>query len=223
MVRFARSDGEANSIAIRIARAAADKDHIAVCGYHGWHDWYLSANVGDEKSLDDHLFPGLSTNGVSDSLRGLTHPFSFYDLDELSKINDDFPIGAVKMEVMRSHPPKEGFLESVRELCNKNGIVLIFVECTSGFRETHSGLYKKFGVEPDIAFYGKTLGNRYAVSAVVGRQEVMQSAQETFISSTFWTERISSTAALRTLEVMDVPTTMAAYNSYGKKGSKPLG
>ena len=202
MVRFARSGGEANAIAIRIARAAAGRDGVAVCGYHGWHDWYLSANLGENDSLAGHLLPGLSTTGVPTALRDMVHPFEYNDFDKLQSLVLEKNIGVIKMEVLRNREPENGFLERVRRLASDNGIVLIFDECTSGFRETFGGLYKKFAVVPDIAVYGKTLGNGYAVSAIVGKEEIMQAAQSTFISSTFWTERIGSVAALKTLEVM---------------------
>ena len=145
-VRFARSGGEANAIAIRIARALADKDGVAVCGYHGWHDWYLSANLGEDDSLAGHLLPGLSTVGVPKSLRGVVHPFAYNDLESLIKLINDKNIGVIKMEVMRSEEPKGNFLQNVRQLCDKNGIVLVFDECTSGFRETFGGLHSKYDV-----------------------------------------------------------------------------
>ena len=201
-VRFARSGGEANAIAIRISRAMAGKEGVAVCGYHGWHDWYLSANLGADDSLSGHLLPGLSTAGVPESLRGVVHPFEYNDFDSLSKLVTENKIGVIKMEVMRSVEPQNNFLHKVRQICNEKGIVLVFDECTSGFRETFGGLHTKYDVIPDIAVYGKTLGNGYAISAVVGRDDVMQMAQTTFISSTFWTERIGSAAGLKTLEVM---------------------
>ena len=139
MVRFARTGGEANSIAIRIARAACGKEKVAVCGYHGWHDWYLSANLGDESSLDSHLLPGLDPKGVPQSLKGTNIPFRYNDYDELKRIVEENEIGIIKMEVSRSTEPEEGYLESVRELATKNNIILIFDECTSGFRETFGG------------------------------------------------------------------------------------
>ena len=203
MVRFARSGGEANAIAIRIARAATGRDGVAVCGYHGWHDWYLSANLSDDDQLANHLLPGLSAVGVPNSLRGNVHPFNYNDFERLKRLVTEHSIGVIKMEVFRNVHPSNGFLESVRRLATENNIVLIFDECTSGFRECFGGLHKKYGVFPDIAVYGKTLGNGYAVSAVVGREAIMQAAQTTFISSTFWTERIGSAAALKVLEVME--------------------
>jgi len=203
MVRFARSGGEANAIAIRIARAAAGKDKVAFCGYHGWHDWYLAANLGDEKNLAGHLLPGLEPRGVPACLRNTIYPFTYNRLDELEILVNQHDIGVIKMEVSRNFGPEEGFLEKVRQLATERGIVLIFDECTSGFRQTFGGLHKLYGVEPDMAIFGKALGNGYAITSVIGRREVMEAAQSTFISSTFWTERIGPTAGLKTLEVME--------------------
>ena len=203
MVRFARSGGEANAIAIRIARAATGKDKVAVCGYHGWHDWYLSANLGDDENLAGHLLPGLEPNGVPSSLKGTVYPFNYNDYSGLLRLVEKHDIGVIKMEVVRNMGPEDNFLQKVRELATANGIVLIFDECTSGFRETFGGIHKKYGVEPDMAMFGKALGNGYAVTATIGRREIMEAAQTSFISSTFWTERIGSAAALKTLEVME--------------------
>lgn len=202
MARLARSGGEANAIAIRIARAASGKDKVAVCGYHGWHDWYLSANLGDDENLAGHLLPGLDPKGVPQSLRGTVFPFNYNNYAELENLVNTQDIGVIKMEVVRNKGPEDNFLHKVRKLATDRGIVLIFDECTSGFRQTFGGLHKMYGVEPDMAMFGKALGNGYAITATIGRREIMEAAQSTFISSTFWTERIGPTAALRTLEVM---------------------
>ena len=202
MVRLARSGGEANAIAIRIARAASGKDKVAICGYHGWHDWYLSANLGDDAGLDGHLLPGLQPNGVPRNLKGTVFPFNYNNYGELEALVNAQDIGVIKMEVVRNMGPEDNFLHKVRKLATDKGIVLVFDECTSGFRETFGGLHKKYGVEPDMAMFGKALGNGYAITAIIGKREVMQAAQTSFISSTFWTERIGPTAALKTLEVM---------------------
>lgn len=203
MVRFARSGGEANAIAIRIARAASGRDKVAICGYHGWHDWYLSANLGDEKGLDGHLLPGLEPAGVPRNLRGTVFPFNYNNFRELEDLVNTHDIGVIKMEVVRNHGPEDDFLLKVRKLATERSIVLIFDECTSGFRQNFGGLHKLYGVEPDMAMFGKALGNGYGITATIGRREIMEAAQTTFISSTFWTERIGPTAALKTLEVMD--------------------
>lgn len=203
MARFARSGGEANAIAIRIARAAAENENVAICGYHGWHDWYLSANLGNQSHLDGHLLPGLQPRGVPRGLQGTVLPFRYNDLDQLEDIVRKHQIGIIKMEVSRSTTPEIGYLEAVRQLATDQNIVLIFDECTSGFRETFGGLHLKYGVEPDMVILGKALGNGYAISAVLGRSEIMEMAESTFISSTFWTERIGPAAALKTLEIME--------------------
>lgn len=203
MVRFARSGGEANAIAIRIARAASGRDKVAVCGYHGWHDWYLSANLGNDEQLAGHLLPGLDPRGVPANLRGTVFPFNYNCFDELEKLVQTENIGVIKMEVVRNKGPEDNFLHKVRKLATQHNIVLIFDECTSGFRQSFGGLHKIYGVEPDLAIFGKTLGNGYAITATIGRREIMEAAQSTFISSTFWTERLGPSAALATLDVME--------------------
>ena len=202
-VRFARSGGEANAIAIRIARAASGRDKVAICGYHGWHDWYLSANLNNDENLDGHLLPGLEPKGVPRNLKETVFPFAYNNFEELESLVKKHDIGVINMEVVRSSEPKDNFLQKVSKLASDKGIVLIFDECTSGFRETFGGIHKKFEVIPDMAMFGKAMGNGYAITAIIGKSEVMEAAQSTFISSTFWTERIGPTAALKTLEVME--------------------
>tara|TARA_B100000131_G_scaffold98994_1_gene96080 strand:+ start:4413 stop:6446 length:2034 start_codon:yes stop_codon:yes gene_type:complete len=222
MVRLARAGGEINSMAVRIARASTGRDKIAICGYHGWHDWYLSTNLNNDKNLDGHLLPGLQTDGVPRGLIGTTLPFNYNDIDQLEaliKENKD-EIAAIKMEVSRNEGPEDNFLRKVRDLATENNIILIFDECTSGFRETFGGLHKKYGIEPDLALFGKALGNGYAISACIGRQEFMQAAQQTFISSTFWTERIGPSAALKTLEVMERTKSWEMITETGNSISK---
>ncbi|KRC81715.1 aminotransferase class III-fold pyridoxal phosphate-dependent enzyme [Sphingomonas sp. Root241] len=203
MVRFARSGGEANAIAIRIARAASGRDKVAICGYHGWHDWYLSANLGEDESLAGHLLPGLDPAGVPRNLRGTVYPFNYNDYEGLEALVREHDIGVIKMEVARNRGPENDFLQKVRALATARNIVLIFDECTSGFRQTFGGLHKLYGVEPDMAMFGKALGNGYAITGTIGRRDIMEAAQSTFISSTFWTERIGPTAGLKTLDVME--------------------
>ena len=167
MVRFARTGGEANAIAIRIARAASGKDNVAICGYHGWHDWYLASNIKSNSALESHLLSGLEANGVPKSLDGTVFPFHYNNFLELEQIVNENDIGIIKMEVERNQGPKDNFLQNVRDLATKKGIILIFDECTSGFRETYGGIHKKYDVEPDIAMFGKALGNGYSITAEV--------------------------------------------------------
>ncbi len=218
MVKFARTGGEANAISIRIARAASGKDGVAICGYHGWHDWYLSVNHNSKKDgLSDHLIPGLEPLGVPKNLKNSAYPFQYNNYLELENLVKNKNIGVIKMEVVRNHGPKDDFLTKVRNLASKNNIVLIFDECTSGFRETYGGIYKKYNVEPDMVIYGKAMGNGYAITAVVGKKEIMEYAKNTFISSTFWTERIGPAAALKSLEIMQNIKSWDIITSIGNK------
>ena len=217
MVRFARSGGEANAIAIRIARAASGKDQVAICGYHGWHDWYLSANHNGGDDLSAHLLGGLSPKGVPGNLKNTVFPFNYNNYEELLSIVNENNIGVIKMEVVRNFGPENDFLQKVRKLATDRNIVLVFDECTSGFRETFGGIYNKYGVEPDMAMFGKTIGNGYALTAVIGKKNIMEVAQNTFISSTFWTERIGPTAALATLKVMERVKSWEVITSIGNQ------
>jgi glutamate-1-semialdehyde 2,1-aminomutase len=216
-VRFARTGGEAAAIAVRIARAATGKDKIAICGYHGWHDWYLSANFSDPNNLNSHLMRNLPIQGVQKNLKNSAFVFKYNDFNQLKKIISQNDIGAVIMEVSRNESPKKNFLENVRKLTKSKNIVLIFDECTSGFRETFGGLHLKYKVKPDIATFGKALGNGYAINAIVGTDSVMNYVNSTFVSSTFWTERIGSAAALKTLEIMEKIKSWNIISNLGKK------
>ena len=216
MARFARSGGEANSVAIRLARAASGKDNVAFCGYHGWHDWYLASNLSDTKGLDGHLLPGLNPHGVPKNLKDSVYPFEYNNFDKLEGLVKTKNIGVIKMEVYRNKEPENNFLHRVRKLANEHNIVLVFDECTSGFRKNYGGLHKLYDVEPDVAMFGKALGNGYAVTAVLGKREVMQAAEKSFISSTFWTERIGSSAALATLKAMDKEKSWEKITSTGE-------
>ena len=202
MVKFARTGGEASAIATRIARAASGKDKVAVCGYHGWHDWYLSLNLSDTGQLAKNLVPGIKNDGIPKSLKGSIYSFNYNDINSLKKIIKNHKIGCIQMEVQRNINPKDNFLQKVQKLAKKNNIVLIFDECSSGFRETFGGLYKKYNLNPDMVILGKALGNGYAITAIIGKKNIMENSQRSFISSTFWTEKIGPTAALKTLEIM---------------------
>ena len=217
MVKLLRTGGEANAAAIRIARAATGKEKIVVCGYHGWHDWYLAANLSNKKNLDNLLLKGINSIGIPKKLAGSTLTFKYNDFDQLKRIiekNKD--ICAVKMEVERNISPQNNFLKKVRNLTKQKGILLIFDECTSAFRENFGGLHMKYGVYPDIATFGKALGNGYAISAIIGKKKYMKFADVTFMSSTFWTERIGPSAALKTLEVMERKKTWKTISKMGE-------
>ena len=199
MVRFARTGGEAMAIAVRIARAYTKKDKIAFCGYHGWHDWYLAANLADDNILDGHLLSGLEPLGVPRGLMGTALPFNYNQIGELEEIIGKNDVGVITMEPMRYHKPKNNFLKKVRRIADDIGAVLIFDEITSGWRINIGGVHSLFNVQPDIAVYGKAMSNGFPMSAVVGKDEIMDVAQESFISSTYWTDRIGPTAAITTI------------------------
>ena len=219
MVRYSRTGGEACAIAIRIARAATGKDKVAFCGYHGWHDWYLSANLGDTTNLDGQLLPGLEPKGVVRNLKDTAIPFNYNKLEELERIVDKYSnqIGTIIMEPQREVDPAPGFLEGVRAIATKIGAVLIFDEVTSGFRVNFGGIHLLSGVVPDMGVFGKALGNGFPISMIIGKKEVMDIAQESFISSTFWTERIGFVAALETLKKMEEKNVQKYLVHYGDK------
>ena len=199
MVRYARTGGESMAVAGRIARAYTGKDTVAFCGYHGWHDWYLAANLRTENALGGHLLSGLSPLGVPKGLTGTALPFRYNHLEELEKIvveNKD-QIGVIVMEPIRDNHPKPGFMESVRAIAEEMDAVFIVDEISAGFRITTGGAHLiVHQVTPDIAVFSKALGNGYPIAAIIGKGDVMQAAQKTFISSTYWTDRIGPVAAL---------------------------
>lgn len=217
MAKFARTGGEINAVAIRVARSYSGKDKVVVCGYHGWHDWYLSTNLSSRENLNDHLLPGLKVSGVPNILRGLTIPIKYNNFEDLKILEQDKNIGVLIMEVMRSEAPVPGYLEQIREICDRKKIVLIFDECTSGFRETFGGLHIKFGIEPDLATFGKALGNGYPITSLLGKRSIMEHANESFISSTFWSDRIGFVAGLKTLEVMEATKSWKLITALGSQ------
>ncbi len=199
MVRYTRTGGEAMAVAVRIARAFTGRDKVAFCGYHGWHDWYLAANLADERSLDGHLLPGLKPLGVPRGLRGTALPFHYNKIEELKKIVDEHDIGAIVMEPRREQEPKNGFLHEVRKIADNTGAVLIFDEISAGWRMNVGGIHLLYGVEPDIAVFGKAMSNGFPMGAIIGKAEIMDTAQDSFISSTYWSERIGPVAAISTI------------------------
>lgn len=201
MVRYARTGGEAMAIAVRIARARTRRDKIAFCGYHGWHDWYLAANLGGENTLDSHLLPGLEPSGVPRGLKGTIFPFHYNRIEELKTIVSQHKdeLAAIIIEPVRNYEPEPGFLAEVRKIATRIGAVLIFDEVSSGWRLTTGGAHLVYDVTPDIAVFAKAMSNGYPMAAVIGVGSVMQAAQDSFISSTYWTERIGPSAALATI------------------------
>jgi len=201
MVRYLRCGGEAMAAGVRIARARTRKDKIVFCGYHGWHDWYLSANLAHGSQLDGHLLPGLDPAGVPRALAGTAIPFTYNDLAGLEKALAAAGDGlaAIVMEPIRAIEPAPGFLERVRDEAHRRQALLVFDEVSAGFRLNTGGAHLTLGVDPDIAVFAKAIGNGYPMAAVIGTGDAMQAAQGTFVSSTNWTERTGPAAALATL------------------------
>ena len=216
MAKFTRGGGEANALAIRIARSNTKKKNVAFCGYHGWHDWYLSANINSKKNLDQHLMPGLDYDGIPDNLKDTSFPFPYNNFQYLSKLIVKKNIGIIKMEVMRNMYPQNDYLQKIRNICSEKKIILIFDECTSGYRENMGGIHLKFKINPDIAIFGKALGSGYAINAIIGKKKIMQKAENTFISSTFWGERIGYTAALSSIKEFKRLKIFKKINDNGK-------
>lgn len=201
MVRYTRAGGEALSVAVRIARAKTGRDRVAFCGYHGWHDWYLAANLFEKDALGGHLLTGLEPSGVPSQLTGTALPFHFNQIEELEHVLGDRreEFAAIVVEPVRNFDPETGFLERIKEIAEQIGAVLIFDEVTSGFRLNTGGVHLVYGVSPHIAVFAKAIANGFPMAAIVGTGDVMQAAQGSFISSTFWTEKIGPVAALATL------------------------
>ena len=186
-VRYCRTGGESMSIAIRLARAYRKREKILFCGYHGWHDWYLAANLKSQKNLNSHLLPGLEPLGVPKGLQGLVIPFKFNDYDDLEKIVNKQAkhCAAIVMEPCRESLPQIKYLKEIKKIAKKNNCVLIFDEITSGWRANTGGIHMKLGVHPDMAVFGKTIANGFAMGAIIGKNKIMKNATKTFISSAF--------------------------------------
>ena len=225
MVRYAKTGGEAMAIAVRIARAYTGKDKVAFCGYHGWHDWYLSANLADDKNLDGHLLPGLEPLGVPRGLKGTAIPFNYNNIEEFREIVENNDIGVIVMEPTRHTEPEKNFLRNVKRIANEIGAVLIFDEISSGWRMNIGGAHELYKVYPDIAVYGKAMSNGFPMAAIVGREEVMDIAQESFISSTYWTDRIGPVASIATITKLrdnNVPSHLRIIGKRISEGWKKL-
>ena len=218
--RFARSGGEAMTLAVRIARATTNRNKILFNGYHGWFDWYLSSNIADSNALDQHLMEGLSPVGVDTSLISTSSSFTNNEIDILESKFNMSEVAAIIIEPARGVQVSSNILEKLRNICDKNGIVLIFDEITSGFREEVGGIHKRMKVKPDMAVFAKSMGNGYAISCVIGTKAVMTNAENSFISSTNWTECIGPTAALSTIDILESTNAHETINKNGLKIKK---
>lgn len=217
-VRYAKAGGEAMALAARIVRAYTRKDIILFCGYHGWHDWYLSANLSNKNALNDQHIAGLEPLGVPSGLAGTNLPFHYNQIEEFEALMQKHQgkIAAVIMEPIRNDEPQDGFLEKIRQKTRQQGILLVFDEITAGFRICAGGSHKVLGTEPDIAVFAKGMTNGYPLSAIVGRKEVMEAAQGTFISSTFYTERVALAAALKSVQLYQKNRVWEKQLAYGQ-------
>ena len=206
------------ALACRIARAHAKKDIVLFCGYHGWHDWYLAANLSNKNALDDLHIPGLEPLGVPKGLAGTNLPFHYNNIDEFNALMEKHKgnVAAVVIEPIRNDYPQDGFLQRIRKATEEAGVVLVFDEVSAGFRLCAGGSHRVLGVNPDIAVFAKGMTNGYPLTAIVGKRDVMDSAQGTFISSTFYTERVAFAATLKSIEVYERERVWEKQSAYGR-------
>ncbi len=217
-VKFARSGGEAMGIAVRIARAASGKDKVAFSGYHGWKDWYLASNIKNSKALDKQLLPGLSVLGVPSGLKNTSIPFIYNSVESFEEVVNKNPdIGVICIEGARSEYPSKSFIKTIMKIAKKKKIILICDEITSGWRLANGGSYKITGIKPDIVVYGKGMGGGFAISAVVGKKKIMDFAQNTFISSSMWTERVGFVAGVNSIKIFKKIKLWKTINKIGSK------
>ena len=218
-VRLARSGGEIAAVAVRIARATTDRPVVAICGYHGWADWYLAVNLGESDALRGHLLPGLEPLGVPVNLRGSSVAFHFNNRENFDKIIAEHgeKLAAVVIEPARHHDPEPGFLEYVRAETKRVGALLIFDEITIGWRTNLGGSHLRLGVDPDIAIFAKALGNGHPIAAVIGTKAAMEGAHSSFISSTYWTESVGPVAALASIDKIERTKVWEHVAEAGKK------
>ena len=181
MVRFGKNGSDATAGAIRLARAYTGRDHVAVCGYHGWQDWYIGTTSRNR--------------GVPEAVSALSHPFTYNDLGSLKALAAKHKLAAVILEPMNIAYPDKGFLEGVAALAREHGALLVFDEMLTGFRFAPGGAQELFGVTPDLATFGKGLANGYPLAAIAGRADVMRLMEEIFFSFTMGGECLSLAAA----------------------------
>ena len=219
-VKFARAGGEAMSLAIRIARSKSKKTKIIFSGYHGWHDWYLSANLQNVKNLNNHLLKNLKPIGIPKIYKNSAIPLEFNNLEKLHKLSNIKNLAAIVVEPSRMEKLNKKFINLLNKTCKRKNIILIVDEITSGWRDCKGGIYKKIGLNPDLVIYGKALGNGFAISAVVGKKKVMDTAQDTFVSSTAWTERVGFAAGLGVIKYHEKINVFSHNKNIGKKIKK---
>jgi glutamate-1-semialdehyde aminotransferase/spore coat polysaccharide biosynthesis protein SpsF (cytidylyltransferase family)/predicted dehydrogenase len=203
-VRFGKNGSDVTSGSVRAARALTGRERIACCGYHGWQDWYIGSTTRNA--------------GIPLGVRALTHPFVYNDLASLQKLLEEHKgeFAAVIMEPVNFWPPVAGFLEGVKQLAHEHGALLVFDEICSGFHFGLGGAQKKFGVTPDLACFGKAMGNGFPISCVVGRADLMQVFDEIFFSFTFGGEVASMAAAMKVLDILEGTDALARMDANGR-------
>ena len=211
MVRYTKGGGDSCALAVRIARGGTGRDKILFSGYHGWHDWYQAANLLSEEGRGGATVTGTKPIGVPRALEGTAIPFAEGDLERLKRLFEENKgeVAAVMMEPIRSNDPPPGYLEAVKQLCHDNDAVLIFDEVSCGWRIAIGGAQEYYGITPDMTVVAKCISNGYPMGAVVGKREIMQEAEDMFISSSYWSDNIgltSSITTIRELKRRDSPT-----------------
>ncbi len=204
MVRFGKNGSDATAAAIRLSRAYTGKDHILVCGYHGWQDWYIGST---SRNL-----------GVPQSTQDLTHSFPYNDISALRTLLNDFQnkVACVILEPCNIELPKDGYLSDVKKLCEENDALLVFDETVTGFRYAIGGAQSVFSVIPDMATFGKGLANGYPLSAVVGRKEIMKLMEDIFFSFTFGGETLSLAAAKAVITKLNKEDVIQSISTRGE-------
>jgi len=202
MVRFGKNGSDATSAAIRLARACTGNEHIAVCGYHGWQDWYIGSTTRDL--------------GVPEATKALTHNFQYNNIDSLKQILASNKFAAVIMEPMNLAYPEANFLQEVKTLCQQHGALLIFDEMITGFRFAKGGAQELFDVTPDLATFGKGMANGYPISAIVGRKDIMMLMEDIFFSGTFAGETLSLAATKAALTKINNDKVLAHIHAMGE-------
>ncbi len=190
MSRFLKTGSEATSAAVKIARSFTNREHIAICGYHGWHDWFTVSTPKNK--------------GIPKCYADLVHKFEFNNIDSLREITDKFSLAAVIMEPCIFENPDESFLRDVKALAHKNGALLIFDEVVTGFRTLGYSAQKYFKVTPDLATFGKDMANGIPISVVCGKKKYMKELEgDCFVSSTFGGDLLGIVGALETIKVLE--------------------
>jgi len=218
MVRYTKSGGEANAVAARIARGVTGRDVILFSGYHGWHDWYQSANYGVDPESGEFPFAGIEPIGVPKALAGTAIPFIWGDLNSLEALLQEHSgtVAAIMMEPLRSELPPEGYLEGVKALAKAHDAILIFDEVSCGWRIRIGGAQEFTGVIPDMTVLAKAMSNGYPMGAVVGSREVMEPAGQMFISSSYWSDNLGLVATLTTIRELQRRNSAQRFEEIGE-------